>query len=236
MSVHGCLRQATALVAERLTPGGIGPRPSLAAALAVPCQPAPSPRRPPLCRAAWRGQPLRLAFRPRHALPCVLGFLVAATVSSLGRSEPAASLTDGLFGATSTGSTTITVNIPHRIRVMGFRDITLGTYNGGQLTGSSPACVIRNGEGSYTVTMTSANGSFAMTSTTQAATIPYTVAWADRNISYNKSSIAFAPDNTASASCTPVPDRLRVTVSPEHMDVALPGAYVDTLRVMVTPL
>lgn len=225
MSVHGCLRQATALVAERLTPGGIGPRPSLAAALAVPCRSAPSPRRH-----------LRLAFRPRHALPCVLGFLVAVTVSSLGRSEPAASLTDGLFGATSTGSTTITVNIPHRIRVMGFRDITLGTYNGGQLTGSSPACVIRNGEGSYTVTMTSANGSFAMTSTTQAATIPYTVAWADRNISYNKSSIAFAPDNTASASCTPVPDRLRVTVSPEHMDVALPGAYVDTLRVMVTPL
>lgn len=162
--------------------------------------------------------------------------LVVVTLSSFSHSGPSPAGADGLFGATSTGSTTITVNIPHRIRVMGLKDITLGTYNGGQLTGSSPACVIRNGEGSYTVTLTSANGSFAMTSTTQLATIPYTVAWADRNISYNKASSAITADNIASASCTPVPDRLKVTVSPEHMDVALPGAYVDTLRVMVTPL
>jgi hypothetical protein len=181
---------------------------------------APPPGGEPLVKCNLRG---------------VLAFLAAVTVSGLSYPVPALAA-DGRIGATSTGSTTITLIIPSRIQVMGFNDIMLGPYNGVALTGSSPACVSRNGPGSYGVTMTSANGRFVLTSDTQAATIPYTVAWGATALSYNKAAGAFAPDNTTLAACTPVTNKLTVTVPRAHMDVAQPGAYADTLRVMVTPL
>lgn len=169
-------------------------------------------------------------------LRLALGFVTALTLCGLGYSASPVTTTDGRIGATSTGSTTITVIIPSRIRVMGFEDITLGPYNGVALTGSSPACVSRNGPGSYSVTMTSANGSFVLRSVTQATTIPYTVAWGASSIPYNRATGAFATDNTSLASCTPVANRLRVMVPSADMDVAQPGAYADTLSVMVAPL
>lgn len=208
-----------------------------------------------------RPEAARASSRP---LGCALGFLAAVAVASLGHSAspalgsasapalasagqaggggnpanagPPSGTRDGLIGATSTGATTITVIIPSRIQVGGFTDIRLGIYSGGALTGSSPACVSRNGPGSYSVAMTSANGRFVLASATQAASIPYTVAWGASNVAYSRAAGPFPTDNTSLAGCTPVGNRLTVTVPAAAMEVAQPGAYADTLSVMVTPL
>lgn len=166
---------------------------------------------------------------------CARAVLGALFLSALG--HPAALLAaDGRVGATSTASTTISLVIPHQIRITGLKDILLGRYEGAELTGSSPACVSRNGPGGYRVTVTSANGSFVLRSATQAIAIPYRVAWGANTISYNTETGAFAIDHSSLAACTPVTDRLRVTVAPAGMDVAPPGTYGDTLNVMVAPL
>lgn len=236
MKGHQYVRQARPLGRGLPVPSGRMTRAQPETALATQCQSIAALQERPTHQGVLREHPLRHAFKFRRNLCGALGFLATVTVSSTGFTESPSATTDGQIGATSTGSTTITVIIPSRVRVMGFNDITLGTFSGGALTGSSPACVSRNGPGSYSVTMTSANGSFALKSTTQAATIPYTVAWADNTIAYDKPVGPFPGDNASLAACAPVSDRLTVTVPPAHMDVAQPGAYADTLRIMVTPL
>lgn len=174
--------------------------------------------------------------RARRSMGMVPAILVAAGVAGAGGPALVLAATNGAVGATSTGTTVITATIPDRVRVMGFTDISLGPYAGADLTGTSPACVSHNGPGSYGITLTSANGSFVLASTTQAATLRYSVAWGGRTIPYGRPSGAFTADNPTLASCTPVTDRLRVTIPAREMDVAPPGAYFDTLQIIVTPL
>lgn len=141
---------------------------------------------------------------------------------------------DGAIGPTSTAATTIRLVIPERIRVSGVRDILLGPYAGAALSGSSPACISRNGPGSYSVTLTSANGAFELRA--PGVAIPYTVAWAASALPYGRASGSLPADQASLAPCTPVADRLTVTVQAEAMEDAPPGTYGDTLQVLVTPL
>ncbi|MDF2447485.1 MAG: hypothetical protein K0S46_2721 [Moraxellaceae bacterium] len=233
MSMEQCVPRA------RLVAGGPSVRRNVTrgqrdAPRALQCRALIGPRAGPLCQKNSREPPPSLIRTPRRPLRAALAFLAAIALPSPGYPAPAP--TDGRIGATSTGSTTITLIIPNRIRVTGINDITLGTYSGASLTGSSPACVSQNGPGTYSVTLTSANGRFALASTTQAATVPYAVAWAATSLRYNTASGAFATDTPSLAACTPVANRLTVTVPREAMDDAPPGAYADTLTVMVAPL
>jgi hypothetical protein len=235
MSMEQCMPRA------RLVAGGpsvrrIVTRGQRDAPRAPQCRAVTGPRAGPLCQKNSREPPPSLIRTPRRPLLAALAFLATFALPSPGYPAPPPTPTDGRIGATSTGSTTITLIIPNRIRVTGIKDITLGTYSGAALTGSSPACVSQNGPGTYSVTLTSANGRFALASTTQTATVPYAVAWAAAPLRYNTASGAFATDTPSLAACTPVANRLTVTVPREAMDDAAPGAYADTLTVMVAPL
>lgn len=139
-------------------------------------------------------------------------------------------------GATSSGVARITLIIPDQVRVMGFRDIVLRGTAGGTVSGSSPACVGRNGAGSYSVTLTSANGGFELRSASMPAAIPYRVSWADTPLSYARQSRPFRVDVASLAPCRPVAGRLTVTVPPRAMEHAVPGSYTDALYVLVAPL
>ncbi|MCZ6871353.1 MAG: hypothetical protein O7G84_17795, partial [Gammaproteobacteria bacterium] len=76
---------------------------------------------------------------------CFVGLAQAATV-------------DGTVGATSTGTTDVSVTIPDRVRVSRLDGIALGTYGGsGDMSGVDDLCVFRNGSGSYKIQLDSAN-------------------------------------------------------------------------------
>lgn len=163
---------------------------------------------------------------------------VAMAAAGLAGSGVSMAATDGTVGATSNGSSVINLIIPSLIRVTGFADITLGTYNGDSLarSGSSPACVSRNSAGNYSVAASSANGSFALKSGVLATTIPYTVTWSGTGLTYSAVTGSFAADSNTLAACTPVAGRLAVGVPAAGMDAALPGTYTDTVTILVSPL
>lgn len=164
---------------------------------------------------------------------------VAMAAAGLAVSGVSMAASDGTVGATSNGSSVINLIIPSLIRVTGFADITLGTYNGDSLprSGASPACVSRNSAGNYSVAATSANGGFALKSGVLATTIPYTVAWSGTSLTQGGPAVgSFAADNNTLAACTPVAGRLAVDVPAAGMDTALPGTYTDTVTILVAPL
>lgn len=152
---------------------------------------------------------------------------------------------------TSTGDLTVSVHIPHRIMISGLQDINLddtpaatpeyyGTTAGA--TGSSPACVYRNGStATYSLKATSANAGtgnvFQMAST--AATpefIAYTVSWAGTLLTESGTETGLAPDSRTSTTCGGSPTAAKVSVSAANADLSAvnPGLYSDTLTLMVT--
>ena len=83
---------------------------------------------------------------------------------------------DGTAGATSTGTTDISLEVTDLVQISNVSDIALGAYGGtGPLVGESEHCVFRNGGDAYTVTLTSSTGSFTIASPTTLDTIAFTV-------------------------------------------------------------
>ena len=172
----------------------------------------------------------------RCSVPLAYGTRIAACIAVFGWPDMRLAANDGDIGATATGSSRITLIMPRRARVTGIKDITFGPYDGTDLTGTSPVCISRRGHGSYGISLSSENGGFVLASSTQSATLRYRVAWEDRPIPYDKPGIAFFADNRKRAACTPVADRLRITVPAEDVDIAPPGVYSDALQILVMPL
>lgn len=178
---------------------------------------------------------------------------VAFSGASMAATNPA-TVSVGAPGTTVTsqGDLTVSVNIPHRIMISGLQNINLddtpaGTPvyygTGAGVSGSSPACVYRNGSSAtYALKATSANasaGAFRMAST--AATpefITYSVQWAGvaSNLVEGASNTGLTPDSRTSTTCGGSPVAAKVTVS--ATDAALgavnPGYYSDTLTLLVT--
>lgn len=172
----------------------------------------------------------------RCSVPLACGARIAACIAAFCWPDVRLAASDGAIGVTATGSAKITLTIPSRALVMGLKDISLGPYDGTALTGTSPACVSQKGYGSYGITLTSENGGFVLASTTQSAILRYTVVWEGRIIPYDKPSVAFFADKPKPAACTPVGDRLQITVPAGDMEIAPPGVYSDALQILVTPL
>lgn len=172
----------------------------------------------------------------RCSVPLAYGTRIAACIAAFSWPDMRLAANDGAVGATATGSSRITLTIPSRALVTGIKDITFGPYDGTDLTGTSPACISRKGPGSYGITLTSENGGFVLTSSTQSATPRYRVAWEGRLIPYDKPSVTFFADKPKPAGCRPVADLLRITIPAGDMEIAPPGVYSDVLQILVTPL
>lgn len=163
---------------------------------------------------------------------------VAVAAAGVAFSGVSMAATDGTVGATSSGTSVITLTIPSLIKVSGFTDIALGTYNGDGVarSGASAACVSRNSAGNYTVTATSTNTSFNLKSGALATTIPYSVTWGGAALTYNTALGGQVADSSTLAACTPVAGKLGVSVPAAGMDAALPGSYTDTVTITVAPI
>ncbi|MDF1822938.1 MAG: hypothetical protein P1U64_15270 [Alcanivoracaceae bacterium] len=163
--------------------------------------------------------------------------LVAA--AGLMASGSAMAATQGTVGATSSGSSIVSILIPDLIRITNLADITFADYNGDGLdrTLGSPACVRTNGATTYGIVATSANGLYELNPSlgTTTTTIPYTVTWGGTNLAYNTNLAAQGVDSTTLGACTAVADKLQVTITGANLDAAEADSYQDTVTLTVTP-
>ncbi len=88
------------------------------------------------------------------------GIIVASSLTAMFGVAMAA--TDGTLGASSTGTTEVTISIGDLIQISGLSDITVTpTTITSDATGNTTACIYTNGTnvpGGYQVTATSTNG------------------------------------------------------------------------------
>lgn len=140
--------------------------------------------------------------------------------------------TQGLPGATSTGTLKINLTIPPLIRISGLTDINLGPYLGtGNLTGTSGACVRRNGTGTYSVTATSTN-IFRLAGP---ASVPYTVTWGGRGLNHGEVLLGQATDAAAlgDACGASSAEKVGITAQAADLQAASAGTYTDTVTLVV---
>ena len=163
---------------------------------------------------------------------------LVATLSVMVGSVSAA--TDGSLGATSTGTSGVSVIKESTVQITGLADIDLGTagFLSSDASASDDVCVFSS-SGSYSVTVTSANGSFiladALTATDIAYDLTWTVAATPQTLVHNSASSAVVGDQT-DPTCGSVPNaNFEVSVPTAGFNAAEPGTYIDTLTLVVSP-
>lgn len=112
----------------------------------------------------WRGKGL------------FLGATFAVTVPAC----PALAATQGMVGATSTGSVTITASVPARARISNLNDVSFVNQDPASAASSAQnVCVWSNtATKAYTITASGSGSGNAFTLTNGTATVPYGVEWA----------------------------------------------------------
>ena len=152
--------------------------------------------------------------------------------------------TQGTLGPTSTGTVDITVGVGDQIQITALADITGPYVPGSDFTGSSPACVYRNGgAGEFDLTITSANGFLTDFRLNDGGTfVVYDVTFNDSvsgainmdNAVLNNAD--FTNADTASPTCSGAPQStLAINVPDANLTAVGAGTYTDTLTILVAP-
>ncbi len=168
-------------------------------------------------------------------------FSAAALVSAL--SIPAVAATDGSLGATSSGSTDVSLTIQDRVQISGMTNVALGSYTGtGDLTGSTDYCAYRNGGGNYTVKLTSSTGSFAVANGGDSIAFAVRADVAGDGdasdgelLSYNSVSSSMAGDAAVDCSSS-TNGQLHFTLAEAALQAAPSKTYTATVTVLVEPI
>ena len=146
----------------------------------------------------------------------------------------------GELGATSKGSLDVSAVIADRVQISGLNDITLGSFDGtAELSSSDDFCIYRNGTGSYSVEIESANaaenGAFRMSSEGLPELLLYTVEFAGNPVSSGDE--VEGTGDPSSPTCGGVPNTtLGVRVALTDLAAATTGTYSDTITMVVKPL
>lgn len=178
--------------------------------------------------------------------------LLAAVTLSL-PAGPALSATQGLLGATSTGTANISITKSVQAQITDISDMTLSNWSigDGDVTLYSNVCVYSS-TGSYKVTATGSGLLNIFTINSGLNLIPYTVTWnaggagnlanTGTSLITNVQSSTFNNASTASATCggggsSNDTARVIVGVSQTLMNAAVssPTAYTGTLTMLITP-
>ena len=171
----------------------------------------------------------------------VTGIAFAASVFA----GNAMAASDGSLGATSSGSSVVSLSIANRVQITGVSDIALGAWSGsGNLSGSTNFCVYRSGGDNYSITATTDNGAFAVTSATTSDSIPFTAqvddsldASAGEVLSYNTAT-AVALVGSSSLTCGGSDNaQLLVTFAQSDLQTAsTANDYQATVTLLVQPI
>jgi len=176
-----------------------------------------------------------------------LKFLTASVLAcSLAAATTAMAATQGTLGATSTGTTDISLTIPNQAQITGLADITLTPVTTAVLsTGFTTACVFANTPappGQYSVTATSG---FGLGTVFRASNGPnfivYTATWEDSVplISPLLSGIPLPIQvgDPISQNCGGGTNaQFTISFSAPALQAAPPGVYLDTATLLVVPI
>ena len=172
----------------------------------------------------------------------IKGFVVASALMVAG--SVFAVPVQGPLGATSLGSFDIDVTVADQIQINGLADITGAYVPGSDFTGTSPACVFRNGgSGDFEVTMSSDNGlvtgEFRLNG--PGGFVDYTVEY-DDGASGNITMAHATLDNTNFTNANNVLNcasgpigAISITVPNANLGAVGAGSYQDTLTILVAP-
>ena len=155
--------------------------------------------------------------------------------------------TQGTLGATSTGTTVVTLTIAEQFQITDVADIALGAYGGtGDLNGNDDLCVYHNGDGSYRVTITDTStitpASFTVEDAGDANEIAMSVFFNDVTGTVGEAAVtdgtALTPlsgANTSTADCSVggLSANVHVTLLEAALQAAPAGAYDSTLTLVV---
>lgn len=177
---------------------------------------------------------------------------VAMAVAGVAVSGVSMAATQGNVGATSSGTAVINATIPKLIRITGLTDVTITPTNsatGFNAVVSAPGagCVRQNGNGTYGIVATSANGAAldaltplilndgAFVLKNGALSLAYGLEWKASPLAYATNLGLQTPDSISLGSCAPSGNNLGVNISATALDDALAGTYTDTVTLVVTP-
>jgi len=149
----------------------------------------------------------------------------------------------GTVGATSSGDLDISLTVLDEVRISNLADITLGTFVGADLSGTSPACVFRSGTGNYEITATGDGGAaadeFSLAGGTD--TVDYTVTYDDGSgptaVTSGTALGGQTGGDPASDTCAGTGDNGTIAVNVLATDMAGLAAdvYTGTLTLTVAP-
>ena len=178
---------------------------------------------------------MKFSFSKKAAKGLIVGGVAVMMASN------AFAATQGTTGGTSTGNLLISLNVNDEVRISNLQDINLGVFDGQNgLSGTSDACVFRNGTGIYQITATGSgdNNEFQLASGEN--TVDYTV-------SYN-SGIAGVPllsgtavpqtgGDPSSETCGTTGNNgvITVDVAAAELIGSASGGYQGTLTLTVAP-
>ena len=170
----------------------------------------------------------------------------AAFAAALLAAGPVLAASDGTLGATSTGSSNISLTVAAAVKISGVNDITLnasGVGGGPTLEGSDAVCIYSSvgSNHSYKITATSNSTSFKVMDSANTSSIPYTVgfvpginptAW--DTLTYGTPTNSFS--GSGSQNCGGANNAtFRVTFSSSDLAAASSGTYTSVLNLLVEP-
>lgn len=168
--------------------------------------------------------------------------LISTAVAAFGIST-AQGATQGVLEASSTGDIRISLMTASQIRISNLSDIALTFTPGNDSTGSSPACIYRNGAGGYNLNASGSGTGNAFTLSDGGANIlPYSVSFNDgtgRNTLTTAIPLSGRTNaNTSSVDCSGGAMNngvIDVTIVSTDVDAAPAGTYSGVLTLVVSP-
>lgn len=156
-----------------------------------------------------------------------------------------AATADGTQGATSTGTTDVTVTVGNRAQITKLNTIALGTFDGvNAMTGTDEMCVYTT-SGNYDITLSSANPTAGNVFQVKSGTdfIAYVVKFDDDADASDAtpvlSGVTVTPlvgDSTDAGCSGGINAELEVSITAANLLAAANGSYLDTVTLVVTPI
>ena len=174
--------------------------------------------------------------------------LLGAALASGFAAGPAFAASDGLLGATSTGTVGISASVPSRVQITGLADVAFTNQDpASDATRAQNVCVWSNTAGrSYTIRASGDGGAgnlFTLTNGT--GTVPYTVEWAATSGQTSGTQLATGVASAAQAStavsptCAAAPATRSSLIikmaSTDLLTMTSGSSYTGTLTLLVTP-
>lgn len=163
------------------------------------------------------------------------------TAAVVALSAPAWAANQGSLSATSSGDLTISMTTEDQIQISNLEDIALADSGSGDFAGASPACIYRNGTGSYTLTASGSGDANAFTiSDGGANNLSYDITYDDgtgaQALAAGNALAGRTNADTASKTCAGGNNgSISINIAAADVSAVPAGTYTGSLTLTVSP-